>query len=604
MAGGTAVVLGLFGYFIGSASQQIHERAARLDDLNRTVAHQKEEFERRFQDLNSSIKNFHAINTHIQKTIDPREVMRLAADGLHEILGYDRVNILMVTPKGDQLEFMASRGSGKDNVAGLKIPLDERAGALFLTVRDKRLFLVDDITKFPDEFHLRPPVDQIVQLRSKTFILCPIIVRDEVVGLFGVDNKLKRKALDDTDVDTVKLFADQVSSTLTKINLLEAVETLTGELEKTFVQLLQYRGEHARCDESLHQATSATGESIGDIVQAADVVRHSVDTTRSSASQISVSIEQVSQNLNQLNEFMEKSIASMNEIATTINSVEESSASSLTMSETVRSQASEGSAGVARTVEDLMSISGSVDETVGAIGRLAEKSEEIGTITGVITEITQKTNLLALNAAIIAAQAGEHGRSFAVVAEEVRSLSQEAANSTGAITGIVQEIQTFTRDTVDSIEATRSLVQQGITQGRQMEGSLRQILESSDQAMTMAHEIRKATREVARAVESVSRSIEDLGEMSGQVTVASREQAQGTRSIVQSIEEIMNMADEMVESTERQRRSTQDIERAANLVTDMVRQIFSAMEERQAGSREVVESLQRLKEGSAGRVSD
>ena len=602
MAGGTAIVLGLFGYFIGSATQQIHERAQSLDELHRTVASQKEEFERRFRDLNNGIKNFHAINNHIQKTIDPREVMRLAADGLHDILGYDRVNILMVNRDKQCLEFMASRGTGHENVSGLKFPLDGRAGALYLTVRDKRLFLIDDISRYPEEFHLQPPCDQISQVRSRSFILCPIVVRDEVVGLFGVDNKVKRKSLDDTDVDTVKLFADQVSSALTKISLLQAVETLTGELERTFTQLLGHRQEQTQADESLHRATRATSESITDIVHAADVTRGAVETTRSAASEISVSIEQVSQNLNQLNEFMEKSISAMTQIASTIRSIEENGARSHGMSETVRLQAEQGAEGVGQTVVGLHGIADSVDEAVGAIGRLAEKSEEIGTITGVISEITQKTNLLALNAAIIAAQAGENGRSFAVVAEEVRSLSQEAANSTGAITQIVEEIQAFTRDTVGHIGETRKLVQQGIVQGNHLEGALKEILQSSDQAMGMALDIRKATREVSRAAESVSRSIEDLGEMSGQVSVASREQAQGTRSIVHSIEEVMNMADDMVEATNRQQQYTFEIEKAANLVSNMVKQIFQALEERQAGSREVVDRLERLKQKSSEEV--
>ena len=208
MAGGTALALGVFGYLIGKASEQIHDRACSLDELNQAIALQKEGFERRFKDLDNCIKNFHAINNSIQKSVDFREVLRLAADGLHEILGYDRVNILMVNPTRDRLEFVASRGAGQDNVSGIVIPLDERAGALYKTVSEKRLFLIDDITLMPEEFHLKPPCDAVVQLRSRSFIICPIVVRDEVVGLFGVDNKVKRKELDDTDVDTVKLFAD------------------------------------------------------------------------------------------------------------------------------------------------------------------------------------------------------------------------------------------------------------------------------------------------------------------------------------------------------------------------------------------------------------
>lgn len=600
MTVGTSVILSVVGYMIGRASEQVHDRARSLDELNRATALQKEEFERKFRELNSSIKNFHAINTNIQKSVDIRDVLRLAADGLHEVLEYDRVNILMVNREKKNLEFIASRGAGKDDVSGIAIPLDPRAGALYKTVSEKRMFLIDDITLMSEDFHLKPPCDAVVQLRSRSFIICPIVVRDEVVGLFGVDNKLKRKALDDTDVDTVKLFADQVSSALIKIDLLQAVETLTRQLEHTFAELLKYREDHSRVDFSLKHATGSTGEAIREIAQAADVVRDAVESTHSSVGEISVSIDQVSQNLGRLADFMENSISAMTEIAATIKSVEENGLRSQTMSETVKGQAESGVGAVAATLDGLREISRSVENAVAAIASLAQKSEEIDTITTVISDITQKTNLLALNAAIIAAQAGEHGRSFGVVAGEVRNLSQETADSTGAIVGIIDEIQEYTRRAVEYIGKTRHLVGEGIDRGTTMETSLQQILQSATMAMTMAREICKATREVATSVESISRSIEELGEMSAQVSVASREQVQGTRSIAKSIEQVKSMADDMVAATEKQRLNTANIEVAVSQVSDMANRIFSEMEARKKGSLDVIESLERIKAVSAG----
>ena len=595
MGFGTALVLGVFGFLIGKASQQIHERARGLDELNQTVVKQKAEFERRFHELNNSIKNFHSINNHVQKSMDIQEVLRLSADGLHEILGYDRVNILMVNPGRESLQFVASRGTGDDDVSNIVIPLDERAGALYKTVTENRLLLVDDITRMPEEFHLKPPCDNIHQLRSRSFILCPIVVRDEVMGMFGVDNKIRHHALDETDVDTVHLFADQVSSALTRINLVEAVDTLTGELEVTFQELLKYRGEHTRLDHTLKHATTSTSEATADIARAADVVCEAVDATRSASGEISVSIEQVYQSLKQLTGFMDNSVSAMTEISATIRAVEENGAHSHLMSEKVKQQAETGAEAVSDVLAGLKGIAGAVESAASTIGRLSKKGEEINGITTVIAEITQKTNLLALNAAIIAAQAGEHGRSFAVVADEVRSLSVEAANSTGAIGLLVGEIQEYTRETVDHFARTRQLVKEGTDLGEGMEASLRQILESAVSAMEMARDIRKATQEVARSVESVSVSIDELGDMVTQISTASKEESVGIRSIVKSIEEVKSMTDDMVMATTRQRQNTQSIESAVQSVSDMVGRIFMAMEERNQGSREVIERLERLK---------
>ena len=146
----------------------------------------------------------------------------------------------------------------------------------------------------------------------------------------------------DTDVDTIRLFAVQVAASMIKINLMEGVETLTGELEQSFSELLGFRGEHQTVEENLRQASVSNNESIGGIANAAGIIQSSVDNTRSSAGEISATIEEVNKNLDQLGDFMNATIASMTEISSTIKSVEENSQHSHDMAETVLSQSAEG----------------------------------------------------------------------------------------------------------------------------------------------------------------------------------------------------------------------------------------------------------------------
>ncbi len=600
MCGGTMMVLGSFGFFIGRASQQIHDRALKLDLLNREVAEQKASFEQRFVFLDRSIKNFHIINTDLQKSVNRQEVLRLSADGLHEVIGFDRVNVLMVDEKDQQLYFAACRGADLDDAeVSIRLPLDERAGCLFKSITDRQVMLIDDIMKMPEEYHLQPPCDAVPQLRSRNFILCPILVRGKAVGLIAVDNKYKKAKLSDTDVDTVKLFADQVSSSMMRINLLDAVEALTQQLEHTFKEFLKYRDEHAELINSLRLATSSTTSATADISGGAGVIQESVNSTRSAVGQISVSIDQVSDNLKSLNEFIESSISSMTEIQYTVSAVEESSVRSHTMSETVKERAEHGVDTVKQVLDGMRGIVSAVEQAEGTINNLSLKGEEVGTITSVVTGLTQKTSLLALNAAIIAAQAGEHGRSFAVVADEVRSLAQEAASSTDQINQILEEIQKYTRDTVDHIRCTHQLVNQGMEQGEEMSDVLSQILGSSQQAMEMAHEIRKSTQEISQSVIGVSNSIEELGEMSSQVSRASREEAHGAKSIVSAVEEVQTMSDDMVKATSRQAENTRQIESSVERVSDMAKRIFDEMDERRDGSLQVIEDLRSLKQKTA-----
>jgi len=599
MGGGTAVVLGTFGFFIGKASQQIHDRARRLDELNREVAAQKEEFERRFHNLNNGIKNSQTINAHIQKSTNTSEVLKLSADGLHGILGYDRVNIFLADHARATLKLAASRGSSAEGSdLRLELPLDERAGALYKTIMEKRSFLIDDIRRMPGEFHLKPPCDQFALIRSRAFILCPILVYDQAFGFFAVDNKVSRKGLDETDVETVKLFADQVSAILTKLDLLEAVDSLVRELMGTFRQLQPYREEYDRQDAALRNASISTIAAIRDIAGAADVTREAVDNTRSASAEISVSIQQVAENLNKFSELMANSIASISQISATIHAVQEHAVRSQQMSETVGQKAGAGAGGVQRAMKGLQGIADAVERATEQTRRLADAGDEVGNVTTVLAEITQKTNLLALNAAIIAAQAGENGRAFAVVAQEVSNLSHEAAFSTEAIGRLIAEIQSATSRTVSSIGETRTLVQDGLALGQDLEQALKEILGSTAEAQNMSSEIRRSTQEVARSVEVVQKAIVELGEMSTQISLASQEESQGIRSIVRAIEEIKNMTDDMVAATERQRTNTTEIDRSFARVSAMSKQIFSELEQRRVESLKVVEQLEGFKQVS------
>lgn len=593
---GTAGVLTTFGFFIGRSHHQIAERARKLDVLNETIAAQKEDFEKRFCELNSNLKSYHETNAHIQKSIDPAEVIQLAADSLHRILGYDRVNILMFNDDRSELTFSASRGAGAGDAPQVVLPFDSRIGILHRALVENRTLLVEDMRRQPVEDHLQPPFDDIEPLRSRHFILCPIVISGEPVGLLGVDNKEKHKRLDDTDVDTVRLFANQVSLTLTKIRLLGGMETLISELEMTFENILRHRHNFSGLVSSLQEGSSATAGTIVKVSGSAQVIRKAVDDTSSAATEISAAIAQVSQNLGQLNSFMENSISAMTEISSTSQEVEKTATRSQKMSERVKVQAEEGVEMVSQSWQGLQNVSKAVDRSVQVIEELSGKGEEIDRIIAVINDINQKTHLLSLNASIIAAQAGDHGRPFAVVADEIRNLSDETTQSAEAIEQLVADIQSSTREAVSQITETRSQVDQGIELGRSTAESLSEILESSVSAMQMSEQIRKATNEQVHSSQMVAHSIEELGMMAGQVATASREQESGIGRIVQAITEIQTMADDMAGDAAHTEDEIRQTDAAVLSVGEMSDRIFTEMAQKKEESHEVIASLAQLKE--------
>jgi len=591
---GTAFVLSTLGYLIGKNGDELHERAVELDILHREVEVQKEIFENRYKVLDSNIKNFHHISSKIQMSLNLGEILQLCAEGLHEVLGYERVNILM-TEDGNKLRFVVTTGTDAFDTSQITLPLDARIGVIYKCFAEKKVYLIDDISKYSEDFHLKAPYNNLEPLRSKSFVLCPIVVKGQTIGAFGIDNKSSKRALNDSDVDTIMLFADQVSSAITRINLLTSIDTLTSEMESSFAFLLGSREEYSRNVMNLKENVDSVADGTAIIASASEGVMVSVDETSTAVNEISVAIEQVTRNLDHLAGIVHQSAAAMEEINSTIGSVEQNAAISHEVSSQVKAQADESIAVVTETINSLAEIQTSVGLSYDAIKRLSENSSRIENIISVINDITKRTNLLALNASIIAAQAGEYGKSFGVVADEIRNLSLQTGHSTGEITGIIEEIMSESKTAASNITVTKNLVHRGVELGHSTGETLKAIFDSSVCSMDMTQQIKQATQEQVLSVQTVSKSMEDISTMTSQIFTASTDQAKATRSIARSIETIKDMAHEMVKSTGRQVEDGRKISHTVESVSEMVREMFDNMEQRRLQSAEVILELESMK---------
>ena len=594
MGGGTAIVLAGLGYLIGKNGDDLHERAVELDALHQEVAAQKEIFENRYKVLDRNIKNFHQISSKIQKSLNLEEVLLLSAEGLHEVLGYERVNILMAEG-GMSLRFVTAVGTEGFDIAGAVLPLDSSIGVIYKCFSERKVYLIEDMGRYPKEYHLKPPHNNLAPLRSKSFILCPIVVKGEAIGVFGIDNKNSHRALNDSDVDTIMLFADQVASAITRINLLTSIDTLTTEMENSFKFLLSSRDQYSRNVAHLQEGVDSVADGTAIIASASEGVMASVEETSTAVSEISVATEQVTRNLDHLAGIVHQSASAMEQIHGTIGSVEQNAAISHEVSHQVKQQAEESRAVVAETIGSLDEIQHSVGLSFDAIQRLAENSNRIENIVSVINDITKRTNLLALNASIIAAQAGDYGKSFGVVADEIRNLSHQTGNSTGEITSIIEEIMRESKTAASNITATRDLVHRGVELGHTTGETLKAIYDSSTCSLEMTKQIKQATKEQVLSVQMVARSMEDISSMTAQIFAASTDQAKATKSIARSIETIKDMTHEMVKSTSRQVDDGTLIRRMVESVSVMVAEMFDNMEMRRAQSDEVVKELESMR---------
>lgn len=591
---GTALVLSTLGFLIGKNGDELHERASELDILHTEVASQKEIFENRYRVLDNNIKNFHHISSKMQTSLNLEEILLLCAEGLHGVLGYERVNILM-RQDDKTLRFVTTAGTDNFDPNSVRMPLDPSIGVIYKCFIDKKVFLIDDISHYPEDYHLQPPFNNLKPLRSKSFILCPIVVKNETIGAFAIDNKSSKRALNDSDIDTIMLFSGQVASAYTRIKLLASIDTLTREMENSFAFLLESRKIYSSNVENLKSNVNSLADGTATIASASEGVMASVDETGTAVNEISVAIDQVTRNLDHLAGIVHHSASAMEQINCTISNVEQNAAISHEVSSQVKSQADESIAVVSETINSLAEIQNSVELSYAAIKRLVENSTRIENIVDVINDITKRTNLLALNASIIAAQAGEYGKSFGVVADEIRNLSLQTGHSTGEITGIIEEIMSESKTAASNITVSKSLVKRGVELGHSTGESLKAIYDRSVCSMDMTQQIKQATREQVISVKVVAKSMDDISSMTTQIFAASTDQAKATRSIVRSIETIKDMTHEMVNSTAQQVQDGQQISRTVESVSTMVMEMFDNMEARRAQSAAVVKELESMK---------
>jgi len=595
---GTTIFFTTIGYSLGKASKAQTDKAEELSRLHQEVLSQKEIFENRYKVLDNNIQKFHQISNKIQKSLNADEVLTLCAEGLHEVLGYERVNILMADSNRSFLHFAVVTGTEGFDPASIKLPLDGRIGVIYKCFSERKRYLIDDMSKCPADYYLQPPYDNIKPLRSRSFVLCPIVVKGETIGLFGIDNKISQRLSNESDVDTIHLFADQAASAITRINLLNAIDMLTSELETTFSTFLQKRDTYSRTVNNLKMAVESIFNGTAKIACASEGVMSSVDETSSAVSEISVAIEQVAKNLDFLSENIEKSVSAMEQMHVSIKNVEKNAFVSHEVSSQVMQQADKGRFEVEQTIAALADIQKSVELSYETIKRLAENSGRIGNIVNVIKEITKRTNLLALNASIIAAQAGEHGKNFGVVADEIRNLSQQTGQSTGEIVGIIDEILRESQQAARNVTFSKELVNKGVALGHAMGESLGAILQRAVRSMEMTEEIKIATEEQVNGVKLVTRSIEDVSTMTAQIFNASKEQSNATKNIVKYVQNIEEMTQGMVRATNIQVQDGAEIEKSVVMHVGMVEEIFDAMERRKEQSLAVIEELEVIKKTS------
>jgi methyl-accepting chemotaxis protein len=262
-------------------------------------------------------------------------------------------------------------------------------------------------------------------------------------------------------------------------------------------------------------------DELGSLAKAANILRDSLFGT---FSQLKLSIDQLdisSVNLKDTSSVMAGSArdqlgrtdlvaTAMHEMSATALDVAHSAEATAAAANQADRAAQEGEQVMQTTITMIASMSSEIENTASVIQQLDKDSRRISTVLEVIRNIADQTNLLALNAAIEAARAGEHGRGFAVVADEVRTLAKRTADSTAEINTIITTVQSGTKDAVQAIASSRLLSGDSVKKVAEADDMLQQITKAISEINNMTQQIATAAEEQTSVVEDISRNLIDI----------------------------------------------------------------------------------------------
>ncbi|MDF1581422.1 MAG: HAMP domain-containing methyl-accepting chemotaxis protein [Desulfuromonadales bacterium] len=376
--------------------------------------------------------------------------------------------------------------------------------------------------------------------------------------------------------------------------LKDAHQRMTG-VDQDCVKIMRSTEQLLSASRESSSATLELSSVIEEISGQTEKLFTVVEEVTSSNQEMSASSHEIAVNIDQFAANMNQVQGSVQALEVRTVRIEEAAERTSVQAEQAYRDAQAGRKAVAASLAGVETLNEIVRHASETMTELGEESEAIGKILQVIDEIAEQTSLLALNATIIAAQAGSHGRAFEVVAGEVRNLADRTAVSTREIATIVGKVQRGTVAAVTAIDGGRQQVEQEVAQARTAGERLREIEESSQLSAQQVKDIVIAAREQAQESNRITTIVETASGMLQHIAASVQQQGTGVRQTARASEHMRNIAQQLRRGAEEQMLGSRMMSRGMEQINLMIEEITQATHAQAGSSRQMVELFEQLR---------
>jgi len=416
----------------------------------------------------------------------------------------------------------------------------------------------------------------------------------------GSSEQLERSVRDQSSAteETSSTMVQMAASIQSVAKHADSLSGRVGEVSSSIQELGASSEQVARSSEVMASAVTETSATIEEMIVSIEKVAvnseelaASVSETSATIEQMTVSIGEVAQNSQALQQVVAETSQVIGEMTESIRKVAGSASEADGVASIASKEAVAGRSAVQEALAGMQRLSEIITRTADSVVNLGKHSEEIGNIVQVIGQIADQTNLLALNAAIEAARAGEAGKGFAVVADEVRKLAERSVCATKEIGQVIKQVQADTMASVSYGELAAKEAQASMELSAVAGSALTNIVGNIEQSAGLIAEIAAMTEKQAAASLKVNEAVEKMSGSALQVAGAAKEQAFGGRQIRIAVEKMNGITASVTGATREQSQGGKQIRIALESMNEVTRQVSLATREQAVSSAQILEAV-------------